>query len=75
MSMVEIENKYLNFTAFFVEQKKRYLYINPLSANPQNGQTNCLSVFAHFVGLALKGLIKSFFHCLSVLKIKVKHIT
>ena len=22
MSMVEIENKYLNFTAFFVEQKK-----------------------------------------------------
>ena len=41
-------------------------YVNPLSAISQNGQTlkqfggklstNCLSVFDHFVGLALKGL-------------------
>ena len=36
--------------------------INPLSANPQNGQThsnktNCLSVFQYFVGLAPKGVI------------------
>ena len=36
--------------------------LNPLSANLQNGQShsnnssNCLSVFNHFVGLALKGL-------------------
>ena len=51
-----------------VLQKHFLLYcINPLSANPQNGQTtqtirwqqpkNCLRVFDHFVGLALKGLI------------------
>ena len=47
------------------------LYINPLSANPTKWSnilkqfvgksrwqkpTNCLSVFGHFVGLALKGL-------------------
>ena len=43
------------------------LYINPLSANPtkwsntlktirRQNQTNCLSVFDHFVGLAPKGL-------------------
>ena len=43
--------------------------INPLSANPTkwsntlkqfvgNLPTNCLSVFDHFVGLALKGLMK-----------------
>ena len=32
--------------------------INPLSTNPTNwsNTTNCLSVFDHFVGLALKGL-------------------
>ena len=40
---------------------------NPLSTNPQNGEAhkticwllpmNCLSVFDHFVGLVLKGLI------------------
>ena len=30
--------------------------INRLSANPTKGLTNCLSVFEHFVGLALKGL-------------------
>ena len=46
------------------------LSINPLSANPTkwsntlnqfvgNLPTNCLSVFGHFVGLALKGLIFS----------------
>ena len=39
--------------------------LNPLSSNPQDGQaqptipqqnpTNCLNVFNHFVGLALKG--------------------
>ena len=37
--------------------------LNPLSANLQNGQThsnNCLSVFDHFVGLVLKGLMLSF---------------
>ena len=42
---------------------------NPLSANPQNGQTHSnnssttadgLFVFDHFVGLALKGLIHWF---------------
>ena len=44
------------------------LWFNPLSANPTkcsssikqligNLPTNCLSVFDHFVGLALKGLI------------------
>ena len=50
--------------------KKHYdLYMNPLSANATkwsnalkqfvgNLATNCLSVFDHFVGLALKGLIK-----------------
>ena len=43
---------------------------NPLSVNPTkwsntleqlvpNLPTNCLSVFDHFVGLALKGIIKS----------------
>ena len=46
-----------------------FLKINPLRANPtkwsrtlkqfvDNLPTNCLSVFDHFVGLALKGLIK-----------------
>ena len=38
-------------------------FFNPLSANLQNGQThsnNCLSVFDHFVGLVLKGLMLSF---------------
>ena len=45
-----------------------FLKINPLRANPtkwsntlkqfvDNLPTNCLSVFDHFVGLALKGLI------------------
>ena len=45
------------------------VFINPLSANPTkwsntlkqfigNLPTNCLSVFNHFVGLALKGLIR-----------------
>ena len=35
--------------------------LNPIIANPQKWQqpTNCLSVFDHFVGLALKGLKKS----------------
>ena len=40
--------------------------LDPLRANPQNGQThsnnssptNCLSVFDHFVGLPLKGYWK-----------------
>ena len=31
-------------------------YINPLSTNPTHLPTNCLSVFDHFVKLALKGL-------------------
>ena len=46
---------------------KDFLGVNPLSANPTkwsntfnqfigNLPTNCLSVFDHFVGLALKGL-------------------
>ena len=46
------------------------LFLYPLSANPTkwsntlkqfvgNLPTNCLSVFDHFVGLALKGLIQS----------------
>ena len=45
----------------------KYFVLNPLSANPtkwsntlkqfvDNLPTNCLSVFDHFVGLALKGL-------------------
>ena len=44
------------------------LFVNPLSANPTKWPntlkqfvgklpTNCLSVFGHFVGLALKGLM------------------
>ena len=35
------------------------LFVNPLSANPKNGQidsNNCLSAFDDFMGLALKGL-------------------
>ena len=46
----------------------RVFVFNPLSLNPNTGPntvkqfvgklpTNCLSVFDHFVGLALKGLI------------------
>ena len=34
----------------------QYKNFNPLSTNPTNLPTNCLSVFDHFVGLALKGL-------------------
>ena len=34
--------------------------LNPLKANPTKWSTNCLSVFDHFVGLALKGLNLSF---------------
>ena len=30
---------------------------NPFGPTPQNGQTNCLGVFDHFVGLVLKGLM------------------
>ena len=47
-------------------------YVNPLSANPTKWSntlkqfvgklpTNCLSVFDHFVELALKGLKKDYF--------------
>ena len=47
--------------------------ISPLSANPTkwsntlkqfvvNLPTNCLSVFGHFVGLALKGLVRDLLH-------------
>ena len=50
---------------------KTFAGVNPLRANPRkwsntlkqfvdNLPTNCLSVFEHFVGLALKGLTKSF---------------
>ena len=40
------------------------LVINPLSATPTKWSnallpTNCLSVFDHFVGLALKGLMRN----------------
>ena len=53
-----------------VENNKSVLTFNPLSANPTkwsntlkqfvgNLPTNCLSVFDHFVELALKGLIFS----------------
>ena len=49
-----------------------YLPLNPLSANPIKWSntlkqfvgklpTNCLSVFDHFVGQVLKGLINTFF--------------
>ena len=31
--------------------------INPLSANPTKLPTNCLSVFGHFVNLALEGFM------------------
>ena len=32
------------------------LYVNPLSANPTKWSNTLLSIFDHFVGLALKGL-------------------
>ena len=51
------------------------LLLNPLSANPtkwsntlktirRQKPTNCLSVFDHFVGLALKGLTLVYMFCL-----------
>ena len=43
-----------------------FSFINPLSANPTKcSNTNCLSVFDHFVGLALEGLsnFKPMFQC------------
>ena len=62
--------------------------VNPLSANPQNGQThlnktNFLSVFHHFAGLALNRLIEltrfsRFFgliHASSVLTMRVFSFT
>ena len=55
-------------------KNKRFVF-NPLSANPTKWSntlkqfvgklpTNCLSVFDHFVGLALKGLISAKGLCL-----------
>ena len=51
-------------------------FFNPLSTNPTKWSitlkqfvgylpTNCLSVFDHFVELALKGLIRKFCCCLT----------
>ena len=52
--------------------RSSYVLFNPLSANPTKWQntlkqfvsnsrpTSCLSMFDHFVGLALKGLRKAF---------------
>ena len=36
----------------------KYLPFNPLTPSVSHMPTNCLSVFDHFVGLALKGLSK-----------------
>ena len=58
-------------------------YVNPLSANPQkivkNIQiihrllpTNCLGVFDHFVGLALKGLGLNFIWLAVVVKTDIQ---
>ena len=52
----------------FIPEIQNKALVNPLSANPTKWSntlkqfvgklaTNCLSVFDHFVGLALKGLI------------------
>ena len=52
------------------EKKPRDSYVNPLTANPTEWSntlkqirlpTNCLSVFDHFVGLALKRVNITFF--------------
>ena len=58
-----------SFAKFTGKHLGQSLFFNPLSANPtkwpntlkqfvRNFPTNCLSVFDHFVKLALKGLIK-----------------
>ena len=58
--------------------------LNPLSANPTkwsnrlkqfvgNLLTNCLSVFDHFVGLALKGLITRFLPLEVIKYVKPNH--
>ena len=53
----------------FFNWKLFWLNFNPLSANPTKWfPRNCLSVFDHFVGLALKGLnmfLASHFKCVS----------
>ena len=56
----------LNSAYLLYSVNKFSFYFNPLSANPTEWsntlklrwqqRTNCLSVFAHFVGLVLKGL-------------------
>ena len=50
--MFPLENirKFLLNLCYFVEKKYKILRY------PGKNQTNCLSVFGHFVGLALKGL-------------------
>ena len=64
----------------------RFICFNPLSANPTNWSdtlkqfsgklpTNCLSVFDHFVGLALKGLFKKQFLCHSIRPVSIKLIS
>ena len=56
-------------TVLSLVQYKKFLCLNPLSTNPKKWSntlkqsvvklpTNCLSVFDHFLGLALKGLIR-----------------
>ena len=60
--------------------KRTNVYFNPLSANPTKWPntlkqfvgklpTNCLSVFGHFVNLALKGLNNS-----AVFKIEISNL-
>ena len=55
------------FHAYAFDDVMKFKYLNPFSANPTkwsstlkqfvgNLRTNCLSVFDHFVKLALKGL-------------------
>ena len=70
-------NLYIKFAELIYKQLCLYinLYIDPLSANPTKWSNtlkqfvsklpmNCLSVFDHFVGLALKGLrSNTFFYC------------
>ena len=69
------------------EVHELFLQINPLSANPTKWSntlkqfvgklpTNCLSVFGHFVKLALKGLstTKSRVYVLNVLSVKLNSL-
>ena len=58
-----VQNDYLKWTGRTLKRTESFFGfpLNPLSANPTKWSntllpTNCLSVFDHFVGLALEGL-------------------